>query len=121
ETLTPRQREVVDLIEAEYGKEAIAQFRETGVLPRGVENSHPYSIQSEPELATRPGDLVPRQFHRYGVHGGDTTVPLSGGPLAPSYAEESGFLILDEAGNAIGQAGVNQVDEAALNMCLPRR
>ena len=60
ETLTPRQREAVDLIEAEYGKEAIAKFREEGVLPRrresgsGVENSHPNGIQTEPERGTHP-------------------------------------------------------------------
>jgi hypothetical protein len=121
ETITPRQREVIDLIEAEYGKEAIAKFRETGVLPRGVENSHPYSVQTDPELATRPGDLVPKNFHRYGVHAGDTTIPLEGDPLAPNYVEKSGFLILNENGVPIGQAGASQVDESALNMCLSRR
>jgi len=108
ETLTPRQREVIDLIEAEYGKEAIAKFRETGVLPRGIENSHPYSVQTSPELATRPGDLTPKAFHRYGVHGGDTTIPLEGEPLDPNYSEESGFIILDENGTPIGQGGFKE-------------
>jgi RHS repeat-associated protein len=123
ETLTPRQREVVQLITDEYGVEAIEHFRETGAFPEGarIENSHPYSVQTEPELATRPGDLVPRQFHRYGVHPGDTNIPLEGDPLAPNYAEESGFLILDENGTPIGQMGVGQVNESALNMSPLRR
>ena len=117
ETLTPRQREIIDLLEAEYGREAIAEFRETGVLPRGVENSHPYSVFAEPELASRPGDPVPKNFHRYGVHAGDTTIPLHGEPLAPDYVENSGYLILDEAGNPIGQMGGEELD-----MCVsPRR
>ncbi len=123
ETLTPRQREAVDLITEEYGPEAVEYFREHGTFPEGtaIENSHPYSVQSDPEIATRPGDLVPRRFHRYGVHPGDTRPPLHGEPLAPSYAEESGFLILGENGVPIGQMGTEYVDEAALNMCLPRR
>lgn len=117
ETLTPRQREIIDLLEAEYGREAIERFRRTGVLPRGVENSHPYSVSAEPELASRPGDLVPRRFHRSGVHAGDTRIPLHGEPLAQDYAKNSGYLILDETGNAIGQMGGEK-----LNMCItPRR
>jgi len=123
ENLTPRQREIVDLIEAEYGREAIAEFRETGAFPEGtpIENSHPNSVQTDPELAMRPGDLIPRPMHRYGVHPGETRTPLNGEPLAPNYAGESGFLILDESGTPIGQSGVSQVDESALNMCVPWR
>jgi hypothetical protein len=72
-------------------------------------------------LASRPGDLVPRQFHRYGVHPGDTNIPLHGDPLAPNYSEESGFVIVNENGRRIGQMGVSQVDESTVNACFPRR
>jgi RHS repeat-associated protein len=119
ETLTPRQREIIQLIEDEYGKDAIAEFRAGGKLPQGVENSHPYSIQTAPELGRQPGDLVPKSFHRFGVHPGDTNIPLNGDPLAPDYAENSGFLIYDEGGptydengDLIGdQAGTDYLDE----------
>jgi hypothetical protein len=123
ENLTPRQREVVDLIEAEYGREMIDYFTEYGTFPEGtpIENSHPYSVQTDPELATRPGDLIPRPMHRYGVHPGETRTALAGDPLAPNYSEESGFLILDENGAPIGQMGVSQVDDSAINMCVPGR
>jgi RHS repeat-associated protein len=112
ETLTPRQREIIKLMEDEYGRDAIQHFRETGELPPGVENSHPYSVAAEPELASRPGDLVPRPFHRYGVHPGDTSIPLHGDPLAPDYVENSGFEVLNENGEPIGsQVGEGYIDE----------
>ncbi|WP_053082745.1 SpvB/TcaC N-terminal domain-containing protein [Bacillus cereus] len=122
EKLTPRQREVVELIKDEYGTETIDYFREHGTFPEGtkIENSHPYSVQSDPELATRPGDLIPKSMHRYGVHPGETGTPLHGDPLTPDYSERSGFLIHDENGRLIGQMGVSEVEESA-RMCLFRR
>jgi hypothetical protein len=118
ESLTPRQMESVQLIEDEYGREAIAEFRETGQWPEGVdiENSHMPSIEAEPELATHPGDLVPQDFHRYGVHGGDTNEPLEMDPLDPDYAGQSGYQILDEDGNAIGQTGTAEVEDSGLDL-----
>ncbi len=118
ESLTPRQMESVQLIEDEYGREAISEFRETGSWPEGVsiENSHMPSIEAEPELATHPGDLVPQEFHRYGVHGGDTNEPLEMDPLDPEYAERSGYQILDEEGNAIGQTGTAEVEETGFEL-----
>jgi hypothetical protein len=118
ESLTPRQMESVQLIEDEYGREAISEFRETGRWPEGVdiENSHMPSIDAEPELATHPGDLVPEDFHRYGVHGGDTNEPLEMDPLDPEYAENSGYQVLDEEGNAIGQTGTAEVEETGIEL-----
>jgi hypothetical protein len=118
ESLTPRQMESVQLIEDEYGREAIAEFRDTGTWPEGaeIENSHLPGIETEPELATHPGDLVPKEFHRFGVHGGDTNEPLGTEPLDPEYAERSGFQILDEDGQAIGQAGTSEVEESGFEL-----
>lgn len=112
EVLTPRQREMVELIRDEYGAEAIEYFIEHGKFPKGVsiENSHPYSVQSDPQISMEPGDLIPSNYHRYGVHGGDTSIPLNGDPLAPNYSEQSGYLIYDESGVPIGQMGEGQLE-----------
>lgn len=111
--MTPRQMEIYEMWLEEFGPQAIEDFIDTGRMPRergGVENSHPYGVATHPELADRPGDSIPRQDHRTGVHGGDTRAPLNGDPRDPGWRENRGYTILDEDGRPIGQVGPEGYD-----------
>jgi hypothetical protein len=112
--------EVLDLLIAEYGIDAVLEFIKTGRPPEDmetwrVENSHPYSASTYPEFAREAGDLLTFLHHRIGVHGGDTRIPLHGDPRVMDWAAKHGFIILEvneETGRLrrIGQAGTEEID-----------
>lgn len=79
---TPQAAHLATRLEEVYGREALAEFMETGKLPKGVEFSHLFSASEYPEFAHRGdlGVLTDSVEHRAGHHGGDTRVPLHGFP-----------------------------------------
>ena len=79
---TPQASYFRDSLEAEYGREAVVEFMDTGELPRGIDFSHLFSAAEYPEFAHRSelGVLVDATEHRLGHHGGNTSIPLHGIP-----------------------------------------
>lgn len=79
-----------------------ARFLQTKKLPSDFEFSHLWSAAHYPDIAHDPstGYLTSYLDHRYGDHGGDTSIPLNGSPRDPNWRDSWGTQEIDASTSA---------------------